>query len=66
VLEEAKWGLDWILKTRFGDGYRNTGSTNSRRTNNIIGDDDDLISTAQNSPPVNFEAELLRRSVTRI
>jgi len=56
VLEEAKWGLDWILKTRFGDGYRNTGSNNSRRTNNIIGDDDDLISTAQNSPLMNFEA----------
>jgi hypothetical protein len=56
VLEEAKWGLDWILKTRFGDGYRNTGSTNSRRTNNIIGDDDDIVSTAQNSPLMNFEA----------
>ena len=22
VLEEARWGLDWILKTSFGDGYR--------------------------------------------
>jgi hypothetical protein len=56
VLEEAKWGLDWILKTNFGDGYRNTGSINSRRTNNIIGDDDDVITTAQNSPMANFEA----------
>jgi hypothetical protein len=56
VLEEAKWGLDWILKTSFGDGYRNTGSINSRRTNNIIGDDDDVITTAQNNPLANFEA----------
>ncbi|MEO3403619.1 glycoside hydrolase family 9 protein [Mucilaginibacter sp. CAU 1740] len=56
VLEEAKWGLDWILKTSFGDGYRNTGSINSRRTNNIIGDDDDVITTAQNTPMANFEA----------
>ncbi len=56
VLEEAKWGLDWILKNNFGDGYRNTGSLNSRRTNNIIGDDDDPIAIAKNSPMANFEA----------
>jgi hypothetical protein len=56
VLEEAKWGLNWILKTSFGDGYRNTGSINSRRTNNIIGDDDDVVTTAQNNPMANFEA----------
>ncbi len=56
VLEEAKWGLDWVLKTRFGDGYRNTGSINSRRTDNITGDDDDVVATAQNSPMANFEA----------
>jgi hypothetical protein len=56
VLEEAKWGLDWVLKTRFGDGYRDVGSINSRRTNNIIGDDDDVVTTAQNSPMANFEA----------
>ena len=21
LLEEARWGLNWVLKTRFGDGY---------------------------------------------
>lgn len=56
VLEEAKWGLDWIIKTSFGDGYRNVGSISSRRTNNIIGDDDDVVTTAQNNPMANFEA----------
>jgi hypothetical protein len=56
VLEEAHWGLDWILKTNFGDGYRNTGSLNSRRSNNIIGDDDDMVATAKNLPMANFEA----------
>ena len=24
VLEEAKWGLDYVLKMRFGDGHRGT------------------------------------------
>ncbi|HZY39682.1 MAG TPA: glycoside hydrolase family 9 protein [Mucilaginibacter sp.] len=56
VLDEAKWGLDWVLKTSFGDGYRNTGSINSRRTDNIIGNDDDVVATAQNNPVANFEA----------
>ena len=22
LLEEARWGVNWILRTRFGDGYR--------------------------------------------
>ena len=56
LIEEGKWGLDWILKTSFGDGFRNEGSINSRRTNGIIGDDDDVTSTAQNSPRTNFVA----------
>jgi len=56
VLEEAKWGLDWVMKTRFGDGYRDVGSINSRRTDNITGNDDDVVTTAQNSPMANFEA----------
>ncbi|MDB5024541.1 MAG: hypothetical protein JWP78_2296 [Mucilaginibacter sp.] len=56
VLEEAKWGLDQIIRTTFNDGYRYVGSNNSRRTNNIIGDDDDIVATAKNDPLSNFEA----------
>ncbi|HWZ03361.1 MAG TPA: glycoside hydrolase family 9 protein, partial [Mucilaginibacter sp.] len=66
VLEEAKWGLDWVIKTRFGDGYRDAGSINSRRTNNIIGDDDDVITTAQNSPMANFEAATVEAIGARV
>ena len=50
LVEEAKWGLDWILKTSFRDGYRFGGSANSRKTNGIIGDYDDVISSARNMP----------------
>ena len=56
LLEEAQWGLEWILKTSFGDGFRNEGSVNSRRTNGIIGDYDDVTSTARNNPKTNFMA----------
>jgi Glycosyl hydrolase family 9/Cellulase N-terminal ig-like domain len=56
LMEEGQWGLSWILKTSFGDGYRDTGSINSRRTNGIIGDDDDTIGEAHNIPFDNFIA----------
>ena len=56
LIEEGEWGLDWILKTSFGDGFRNEGSISSRRTNGIIGDFDDVTSTARNSPRTNLVA----------
>lgn len=41
LLEEAKWGLDYIMKTRFGDGYRvQTWGTNLW-TDGFIGTVDD-------------------------
>jgi len=56
VMEEAEWGLDWVIKTSFRDGYRNGGSISSRRTNGIIGDNDDITSTARNTPMDHFVA----------
>jgi len=56
LVEEARWGLDWVLKTSFGDGYRNAGSVNSRRTDGILGTFDDVTATAKNDPFVNFLA----------
>lgn len=56
LLEEGNWGLDWVLKTRFGDGHRDVGSISSRHTNGIIGDFDDVVATARNTPMANFTA----------
>ncbi len=66
LIEEARWGLEWILKTSFGDGYRNEGSVNSRRTNGIIGDYDDVTSTARNNPKTNFIASSVEAIAGRI
>jgi hypothetical protein len=33
LLEEGTWGLRWVLKTSFGDGYRTTGQLISYWTN---------------------------------
>jgi len=56
LIDEACWGLDWILKTSFTDGYRNQGSVSSRWTDGIIGNSDDITSTARNNPMGNFTA----------
>jgi hypothetical protein len=66
VLEEARWGLDWILKTRFGDGYRDVHSINSRRTNDILGDDDDVTAVAANDPQGNFVASAAEAIAARV
>lgn len=42
LLEEAQWGLDFILRTRFGDGFRATSAGATRFTQNKMGDFDDV------------------------
>jgi hypothetical protein len=54
LIEEAKWGLDWVLKTRFGDGFRTSGQLISVWTNGIMGDADDRSGEAKNDPEFHF------------
>ncbi|KAA6319067.1 hypothetical protein EZS27_030996, partial [termite gut metagenome] len=41
LMEEAQWGLDFILKTRFGDGYRAQTAGTNLWTDGFIGTIDD-------------------------
>ncbi len=66
ILDEAEWGLDWVLKVRFGDGYRNTWATMDMWTDNIIGSADDSPSRAQNSPHANFVSATAEAAAGRI
>jgi hypothetical protein len=54
LLEEARWGLDWVLQTRFGDGYRDGGLIIGIWSDNITGTKDDMQGKATNSPADNF------------
>lgn len=54
VMEEARWGLDYVMKVRFGDGYRSAYSSTSIWTDGIIGTEDDIISIPTTSPFTNF------------
>ena len=66
LLEEAKWGLAWILKTSFGDGYRSTGQLISYWTNGIMGDADDRFGQAVNDPEWNFRVAAVEALAARV
>lgn len=66
TLEEARWGLNWVMRSRFGDGYRSTGCLIGIWTDNIIGNKDDLTSNAQNNSIDNFMAAALCAKAARI
>lgn len=65
LIEEARWGLDYILKTRFGDGYRITTRGIGAWTDGIIGTGDDRIYQAKNTPFENFVAAAAEVSAWR-
>lgn len=48
LMEEAAWGLEFVLRTRFGDGYRGTSAGLVRWTNGILGDGDDIEARVHN------------------
>ena len=56
LMEEAEWGLNWVIRTRFDDGYRNVWSVKDMRTDGIIGNDDDLNGSARKDSHANLIA----------
>jgi len=56
LIEEAKWGLDWVMRVRFDGGYRIGFASHNLWTNNIVGDADDRMREAKNNPNVNYIA----------
>src|SRR5690606_3985265 len=66
VLEEAKWGLDWVLRVRFPGGYRMGFASHNLWTNNIVGDADDRTREAKNNPNVNYIAAAAGAIASRV
>lgn len=54
LMEEAQWGLDFILRTRFGDGFRATSAGATRFTDNMIGNFDDVQARVHDHSFENF------------
>jgi len=67
LLEEAQWGLDWILKNRFGGGYRCRWGTMDFWTDNLIGTVDDMITKdVRNDAYHNFHAVAAQAIAARL
>ncbi|HLF33193.1 MAG TPA: glycoside hydrolase family 9 protein, partial [Cyclobacteriaceae bacterium] len=56
IRSELAWGLEWLLKTRFGNGYHMSFSVMRIYTDNQVGTIDDVVSPAANIPWENFLA----------
>ena len=66
LVEEAKWGLEWLRKTRFGDGYRVTWATMDYWTDNRLGTPDDTLGDARNQPFENYLAAAAEATAARV
>jgi hypothetical protein len=66
LLEEAKWGLDWLLKVTFHDGFRPGFSQMDRWTDGVIGNVDDVSAQASNNPAQNLAAAATEALAARV
>jgi hypothetical protein len=56
LIEEARWGLDWVLRVRFPGGYRIAFASHNLWTNGVVGDADDRARETKNNPNANYIA----------
>lgn len=66
IREEIAWGLEWLLKTRFGDGYHISFSMMRIYTDNEVGTIDDVVSPASNVPWENFLAAYVQAKASQV
>jgi hypothetical protein len=66
LLEEAKWGLEWVLRVRFDGGFRIGFGSHNYWTNNIAGDADDKSVEAKNNPNANYIAAAAEAIAARV
>lgn len=74
ILEEARYGLNWLLRTRFGDGYRALAVHYSIWQKNVVNGNDHFSkdnpkynnNTAENGPFENFCAAAAEAAAARV
>jgi hypothetical protein len=64
ISTEIAWGLQWLLKTRFGDGYHMSFAAMTIYTDNQVGTIDDVVAPAKNVPFENFLAAAVQCKAT--
>ena len=66
LIFEARWGVDWLLKTRFGDGFRVNWATMDYWTDNIPNTADDTKGEIGKNPFDNFLASAAESIASRL
>jgi hypothetical protein len=66
LMEEADWGLDWVLKTRFDDGSRVTWATMDFWTDGVVGTVDDVFGQVGNRPYENSVAAFAQARAAQV
>ena len=66
LLGEAEWGLQFVLKTSFHDGYRTEFNTMDRWTDGIIGTDDDMLAEPRQSALTDLLSASAEASAARV
>lgn len=66
IRSELAWGVEWLLKTRFGNGYHMSWGLMRIYTDNEIGTIDDVLSQAANVPWENFLAAAVLSRTSQI
>ena len=63
---EAEWGLDFLLRTRFGDGFRATSAGATRWTDNLAGNEDDVAVRVHDHPFENLMLSAIEALAARV
>lgn len=66
LIDEGRWGLDWLLRNRYGDGYRIAWATMDFWTDGILGTVDDVTFEAARTPGDNFTAAATEALAARV
>lgn len=54
LAEEAEWGLDFVLRCRFGDGFRASSAGMALWSDGLMGNEDDTPARVHNNPFDNY------------
>lgn len=66
LMDEATWGLQFILKTSFRDGYRTSFNTMDRWTDGIQGTPDDMLADTRKDANVDFACASVEAVAARV
>ncbi|HEY0997759.1 MAG TPA: glycoside hydrolase family 9 protein [Gemmatimonadaceae bacterium] len=66
LIEEGKWGLDWVLRVRFPGGYRIGFGSHNVWSDNVVGNADDRSVEAKDNPNANYIAAAAEAIAARV